>query len=349
MLNFIIAHITLAQTCTVSCSGGSPCTIGLASITCDETGSAPASGDEIIITDGVTIEVSGNNTLDANLRIQDGGHLDFPGSSDKIDLNDGTNSGCGRYIIIESGGLVTGSSGSNQLRICGTIIAKGGGACNAADPPTEADAPVYCLNGDGLGGEVAIDENGVNSGLLPVELVFFKGQLKGGIAELKWRTSSETNFNYFKVLHSADGSAFSEIGKVYGKGDEESLSDYIFEHHKIVPGNNYYMLEIIDKDSSTTYSAIISISNFNESQVEVFPSFNQSQGDISIIMPAYNYRYVKVTYTDIRGVKAYSTLIKNYDGNYLKISPNKKLSPALYFIEVNTDRFTYRQKLEVVE
>ena len=98
MLNFIIAHITLAQTCTVSCSGGSPCTIGLASITCDETGSAPASGDEIIITDGVTIEVSGNNTLDANLRIQDGGHLDFPGSSDKIDLNDGTDSGCGRSV-----------------------------------------------------------------------------------------------------------------------------------------------------------------------------------------------------------------------------------------------------------
>ena len=319
-------------------------------MTCDETGNPPVSGDEVIITDGVTLQVNGNLTLDASIRVQDGGLLNFPNTSNKLDLNDGSDSGCGRYLIIENGGFVYGSSSSNQLRICDQKIAKGGGGCNTTNPPTEADSPEYCINkDDGLSGEIAIDEDGVNSSLLPVKLVYFYGNLRNGFIELNWQTSSETDFDYFEVLYSIDGISFNKIGEVAGKGNEESLSNYFFEHFKIVPGNNYYMLGIVNNDGTKEHSQIININNFSENNVEIYPTLNYIQGEINIFMPSFNYNFVKVTYTDTRGVEVYSTLRTNQDNTFLKVMPNIEFSPGMYFIEISTDRFTFRQKLEIIE
>lgn len=269
LLNIIVlccvfSTISLAQNCTITCSGASPCTIDWDALTCDETGSAPQVGDEIIITNGVTVEVTDSNEeFDGNVRLKDGANLNFPTNSDKLDLTNGS-SNCGRYIYIEEGGEILGSSASNQLRICGTTIARGGGSCtdDPADPPMSGDAPPYCINGDGLHGEVGIDENGVNT-LLPIELIYFSGKpfLQG--VQLDWATATEIDFDFFEVYHSRDGYYFDKVGIQERKGGEGKTTKYTFFHETESMGYDYYRLKGIDIDGSFESSNIIAVYTYH--------------------------------------------------------------------------------------
>ena len=340
-LNLFHLEYIKAQTCTITSS------TNWGSLSCDETGSGPVAGDMVVITSGVTVSVTGNENFNGNLTVENGGVLDLS-SNGKLKLGSGNN--CGRYIVIESGAFVSGNSSSDQLTICNDIIGQGGGSCDDTNnPPQTGDSPPYCINsGTGLTGEVAIDENGVNPTLLPVNLIFLKGNLNQNKIDLKWQTASETDFDYFEVRHASDGYDFDLIGKVQGKGSEEALTNYYFSHAQIAPGNNYYMLVAVDIDGSKEFSKIINVYN-DQFQVEIYPTLNYLSGAVNIVLPLHNYQFVKIRYTDTHGINVYESILDEVNGGFIKVSPSKSLKPNIYFVEVITDRFTYKSKVFVVE
>ncbi|WP_020526993.1 hypothetical protein [Flexithrix dorotheae] len=342
-----ISQLT-AQNCTITCSGGSPCTIDWDNMVCDETGSFPAVGDEIIITNGVTVEVTDNDEeFNGNLRIQSGGILTFPSSSDKLDLTNGS-SGCGNYILIENGGKITGGSASNQLSICGQTIGKGGGGCTSNDPPSAGDSPPYCLNGDGLNGEVALDENGVNPGLLPIELYSFSGKQISGKIQLNWETGSEINFSHFDLQQSTDGYNFISLANIEGKNQLTGRNKYSFEHTNPSLGNNYYRLKNVDIDSSFSYSKVVVVSLMTRQTIEIYPTYNNKGGQVYVNFAQVEAK-AEVLFYSLSGKLIYSQSLENVSRGPIQITPETKLMPNHYIIEVKSGNRKFTMPIIVVE
>ncbi len=120
--------------------------------------------------------------------------------------------------------------------------------------------------------------------LLPVELVNFSGKVIGKNIELQWHTASEVDHSHFEMMHSFDGNEFRKIGKIEDasyEGASLKRYDFVFDAPKV--GGNYFRLDQVDLDGTTTRSNIIYISfNGFEQQVSVYP--NPAQEKIRVVL-----------------------------------------------------------------
>lgn len=96
---------------------------------------------------------------------------------------------------------------------------------------------------------------------LPIELLYFYGNIENEKVNLLWTTASETNNDYFVILKSFDGVFYKEIDKIKGAGNSTTYINYNYtddltgNHHKMI----YYKLKQVDFDGKYTYSDVIVI------------------------------------------------------------------------------------------
>jgi hypothetical protein len=109
--------------------------------------------------------------------------------------------------------------------------------------------------------------------VLPVTLVSFTAQAKGNQAELKWSTATEINNKEFIVLHSTDGSRFTEIGKVAGTDNSGVEKNFVFYDAHPVKGINFYSLQQVDYDGHKTQTGIREV-NFSvaPNAINIYPN-----------------------------------------------------------------------------
>jgi hypothetical protein len=117
---------------------------------------------------------------------------------------------------------------------------------------TEGDAKFY-TQGPPTTAYNEISSAGVNLASfslenLPVRLKSFDGYPEGGLVNLNWATTEETNSDYFGIEHSLNAKNWRSIGKVTALGESKKLKDYQFKHNQPVSGVNYYRLKMVDKD-----------------------------------------------------------------------------------------------------
>ncbi len=105
---------------------------------------------------------------------------------------------------------------------------------------------------------LATSEEGHNP--LPVDWLYFGGQVKDGDVYLSWATAQEVNNDHFEVERSSDGSTFLTLAVIDGRGsvDEESRYNYTDTHPS--PGSLYYRLKQVDFDGVAQYSKTIIVS-----------------------------------------------------------------------------------------
>ena len=115
---------------------------------------------------------------------------------------------------------------------------------------------------------------------VPVELIEFKGKLKGNNIVLDWKTASENNNDYFEIQHSRDGKKFEVIGIQDGVGTISTMTDYSYSHLNPGPGEHYYRLKQVDFDSRFEYSEIIFIKAQKEKQFTIYPV--PTKGELTI-------------------------------------------------------------------
>ena len=132
--------------------------------------------------------------------------------------------------------------------------------------PESDGCPTININ-DSAYVDCGLTNSNFNAAPLPVELVFFTGQRSQNNVQLKWRTASEVNNNYFAVERSSDGILFQEIGIINGKGNSQSISDYGFTDYSPVQGVLYYRLKQVDYDANMWYSNIIYVNSDHENMV----------------------------------------------------------------------------------
>jgi hypothetical protein len=98
---------------------------------------------------------------------------------------------------------------------------------------------------------------------LPIELLGFSGNCSNTSVQLHWATASESNNDYFTIERSADGTNFTEIGRVDGAGNSDQTLEYSFSDLTRYPENNYYRLKQTDFNGQASYSKIIVVNAEN--------------------------------------------------------------------------------------
>ncbi len=120
---------------------------------------------------------------------------------------------------------------------------------------------------------------------LPVEMLFFKGEIAGQTVELDWATESENNTEVFVVERSVNGVVFETIGEVAAVGFSTLRNDYDFTDSKPNEGFNYYRLKIVDFDNTSTYSNVIALNIEKTSFVNVYPNPLMAERIVNIEAP----------------------------------------------------------------
>jgi hypothetical protein len=107
---------------------------------------------------------------------------------------------------------------------------------------------------------ISVDDNaGANYSTnvtLPLQLNFFKGEVKNGNAILSWQTSFEKQFKQFEVEKNVNG-AWGTVGVVNGNQNGAG-SNYSFDAGSI-NAKTAYRLKMVDKDGRFAYSPIVVI------------------------------------------------------------------------------------------
>lgn len=149
----------------------------------------------------------------------------------------------------------TAPSGSGNTNAAPNAIAAN--ISSNTDCPSEKATPPLVNNS--LPEPCASFDSGV---ALPIELLYFTVKTNQQCkAEIEWKTATEINNNYFKLLKSNDGFNFKEIAKVNGKGNSTEISKYTYIDNENNQNQVYYQLAQVDFDGTTEYFKIIAYKN----------------------------------------------------------------------------------------
>ncbi len=92
----------------------------------------------------------------------------------------------------------------------------------------------------------------------PVTIASFSASATSKSILANWHTSTELNTSSFAVQHSIDGIHFATVGVVKATGS--GANNYQFTDNNPTNGTNYYRLQSIDKNGSSGYSKVVSVS-----------------------------------------------------------------------------------------
>ena len=94
---------------------------------------------------------------------------------------------------------------------------------------------------------------------LPVILTAFNAKkVSATAADITWKITENSTPEMFDVMRSSDGLNFTTIGSTPGIKGKFS---YAFTDNKLLNGNNYYKLQMHDRDGSITHSTIVVVMN----------------------------------------------------------------------------------------
>ncbi|WMN11424.1 T9SS type A sorting domain-containing protein [Marivirga salinae] len=193
---------------------------------------------------------------------------------------------------------------------------------------------------------ITVSRSGLNSfsdfsvgvsteGPLPINLLYFKGELKNNYTKLSWETSSEINNDYFEIQKSKDCENFEPIGTVEGNGTTNSKSNYAYSDYSVNSGKTYYRFKQLDYDGQFSYSPIVNIDYQNRNgQLVLAP--NPAQNEVQILLENSNVLNCNVAIYDQMGKLM---IQENFD---LKDNPDVKLDISLLVTGVYQIRTVYK-------
>jgi hypothetical protein len=132
--------------------------------------------------------------------------------------------------------------------------------------------------------------------ILPLQLTSFTGTKKGKDALLEWHTEAMKDFSHFELLKSADGIQFESIAKIPGI---DTKNNYSFIDTKVLPGNNYYRLKMVDLDGRENFSNTIMLQFSEVAKVKVWP--NPANNKIIVNQSGANFDHASIRLVNSAG------------------------------------------------
>ena len=180
------------------------------------------------------------------------------------------------------------------------------------------------------------------SSVLPVELLTFKAQNRGGSNLLTWATATERNTRDFDIEQSSDGKTFTRIGNVKAKGNTQTPQYYRFSDDKFLD-LTYYRLKINDLDNKSAYSKIESVTRPHKGfSVKAYP--NPFSNDVKIEFSTDKKTDVQIEVVDILGRQVFVSKVENTEGGIVPLAIGH-LSSGAYLLKVSGNQQTIVQRL----
>jgi hypothetical protein len=183
--------------------------------------------------------------------------------------------------------------------------------------------------------------------LLPIELSEFKVEYfqESKSAEIKWRTESERENDYFTIEKSLNGLTFYEIAKVKGAGNSTKAIDYSIMDEDLAFGINYYRLKQTDFNGKYTYSNIVKVNPLEEENYNLIIYPNPTSGLTDLIYSCSKEEIAYVQVINSKGEIIFTKEVKcakglNYD--YIDVTDYNN---GLYFVKITTSAKTYVDKI----
>lgn len=105
---------------------------------------------------------------------------------------------------------------------------------------------------------------------LPIELLFFKANLVGGVVKVNWATETEINNDFFTVERTPDGIFYEGFAKVNGAGNSNSIQQYNATDDEPFKGRiSYYRLKQTDYDGAFKYSKWVAVQTELDNTLEI--------------------------------------------------------------------------------
>ena len=188
---------------------------------------------------------------------------------------------------------------------------------------------------------------GKMSTALPLQLLKFKGSLKGADALLEWETENEINTSHFELERSFDARNFTAIANVVAAGSSQSKKQYTHPDNDVASLSVtiiYYRLKMVDADGKFTYSNVIAITLPNSGKVTVFP--NPADKEIKVTINAISADKIDWKLMDNSGRtvnQGTKDVIKGYNEIQLNL---EKLSSGVYYLNVTGATIDQRIKVQ---
>ncbi len=184
---------------------------------------------------------------------------------------------------------------------------------------------------------------------LPVEMRFFKGEIRDKKALLLWETAIEKNNRGFEIEKSTDGTNFFKIGWVDGQGDSDRPMAYTFED-KSLQANQvcYYRLKQVDYDGGSEVTKIVSLVLDNGGlNLHDFAPNPVAEGFTYLKFDAMNEGDVTITLFDTAG-----KIVKEVTSSYIAGSNGIRLDLAdlnggMYYAKIQSGTFTSYKPLAI--
>ncbi|UOQ74034.1 Ig-like domain-containing protein [Hymenobacter cellulosilyticus] len=150
----------------------------------------------------------------------------------------------------------------------------------------------------------------VDSTPLPVELTAFDVRRLGNLdAQLTWRTAQELHNDRFEIQRSVDKEGFTLVASVAGQGTKTNATNYTFTDRNAANLGRtvYYRLRQVDKDGTTSYSPVRTVTFEGSQTLSVYPNPTTGSSTLDLrVLPASSYQ---VTLIDATGRQVLSTAL----------------------------------------
>lgn len=175
---------------------------------------------------------------------------------------------------------------------------------------------------------------------LPVTLTGFTVTRQENSALVKWNVEHEVNIDRYEIQRGTSADNLVTVGSVAMANSGALTGQYSFTDGAPIAGRNYYRLKIVDREGTGTYSIVVPVD---------FPRTSPA------VIRLYPNPAVDRVHIVLSEAVAASVLVINTQGQVVRTAisaasgtvdiPVSDLSKGLYFIEVDTDRGRYIQKV----
>lgn len=162
--------------------------------------------------------------------------------------------------------------------------------------------------------------------ILPVSFIDFGGIYKNEAINLAWSTSTEQDNAHFNIYKSTNGQPFKLLTAIVGKGNTNNISKYTYTDWQPINGNNYYRLDQVDINGTTTVLKYVSI---KVSLKKIDVSVRASNNNLEI---TYTGDVVRVDIHNISGNKLLSRDLNTTNTESGKININNSLPSGIYIL-----------------
>ena len=293
-----------------------------------------------------------------------------------ITLTDAVQKRWGFDMAVGSGAFSLGSNSNVVLSGTKNENAHHGTSAPVAPPPTYTFDSLYWTAPATIpaGGKVkfafagnAANDNNATSGdhtykgtfttivianTVPVKLESFNAVISNSEVKISWATASELNTDHFEVERSVDGQNFVLANKVVAAGNSSTTKNYAYtDNASNLTGIVYYRLKTVNKDGSSSYSNVttVTIHNSQLPTLSIYPNPLRAGQDLKLTYLSEKTENVNLQVINIVGKKVSATNVSVSEGRNVLSLPVGHLASGVYYIAVSVNNVIVQKTPVVIQ